>query len=308
MSDQESVGDQATLHPMIPSEAQVESLVLFIRDGRGLLFSLRERRSDQRSAYEQALINLASFVGKERLWWSRAKAYVLESISPSMWGVMKVAGKRLYHISPHQLDALWKSLSMTQRTHYELKPSSTSISAHSMSLTPSHFSSIDEAARWLEQKVFAENQNRLSEGKGEELCTHRRWSGAHRTVAAIVLDSDLKVISGSFNHPEIDHTAHAESLCLEEVEKSAHTQFDQLYLISSLKPCKMCAGLWITYAPTKALRVYYLREDHGANGQNTAFDKDSYAWSTAKRWRCSLRSLSQVKLEIPSDDLRIPIS
>ena len=82
------------------TELSFVSCALFIRNGRALYFTRQNRHVNELSAYELALFNLSLYVHAERQWWSRAKVYVCEPISPSMWGVMKVAGKRLYQISP----------------------------------------------------------------------------------------------------------------------------------------------------------------------------------------------------------------
>ena len=59
---------------------------------------------------------------------------------------------------------------------------------------------------------------------------------------------------------------------------------EALTMISTLKPCKMCAGLWWNYAPCKQLNIYYIEDDLGRLGQNTVFDHASFAWKNAQQW------------------------
>ena len=274
------------------------SEVIFLREGRGLRFQKQRQDSSQLSAYESALLNLSRYTGAERKWWSRAKAYTLDPITPAMWGLMKVAGKRLYQVNPLALESLWAEIQIKQeflithsdrRGHICSKPSDQAI----------RFTSVREATLWLDTWVKVENERRLSIGQGESRTEGRRWGGQCRTVGAIALDHELKIIAQSLNRPDLDHTAHAERLLLEAVQGLHQSALPRaLYLISSLKPCKMCAGMWVSVPLASELSVIYIEEDLGANGQNTALDKGSYAWVEAKRWRCAFGSLSQVKLAL----------
>ena len=277
------------------------SNALFIRSGRALSFTLKNHRADDLSAYELALFNLTLYVDSERQWWSRSKVYVCEPISPSMWGVMKVAGKRLYQVSFDELNELWMNTPSHLRRQVELNdlPTQPPLTLQRPLIPPPRprFKSIHDAVRWLRGWVDAENVSRLHFGQGELPSQDRRWRGTHRTVGAIALDHDLRLVAYSLNRPTQDHTAHAERLVLETLKHTLRAPLPELHLISSLKPCKMCAGLWLTHAPTEHLKVYYLREDFGKNGQNTALDENSYAWSAAKRWRSSPPLFSQVKID-----------
>ena len=76
-------------------------------------------------------------------------------------------------------------------------------------------------------------------------------------------------------------------------------------MITTLKPCKMCAGLWASHTPCDRLNVVYLHNDPGPNGQNTAFDQNSYAWGVARRWSKSIRDLNQSSLMLKCSSLAI---
>ena len=207
----------------------------------------------------------------------------------------------LSDLPSEQLNELWINIPSHLRCQFELDDLSTQVPVTAqtpLTSTPLiRFKSIHDAIQWLEGWVSAENMSRLHLGQGELPSQERRWSGTHRTVAAIALDHEFRLIAYSLNQPKQDHTAHAERLVLEKLKHMLSSTLPEIHLISSLKPCKMCAGLWLTYAPTNHLNVYYLNEDLGTNGQNTALDENSYAWSAAKRWSSSPGLVSQVKVD-----------
>lgn len=288
--------------------------MILIRAERGLKLSIiapsdratiREsiRTSISYSAYEYLLHHLHHYTPHEAQWWSRGRAYVTEEISPAMWGLMKVAGKRLYQVSADELDHLWFSLDPKQRASYLTTPFTIPLEdlGDFDKETPTSFASLTEAGQWLNGYVTTHNALLLQRGEGEVTSSDRRWVGTRRVVGAMVLNKDLTLIALSMNHPSRGHTSHAERVLLESprmVSQSQPLQSSTLHLISTLKPCKMCAGLWVTHAPFHSLKTYYLRDDPGRNGQNTALDQGSYAWEEAKRWRCIDGEVSQERLII----------
>ncbi|MBM4291674.1 MAG: hypothetical protein FJ138_09695 [Deltaproteobacteria bacterium] len=64
-----------------------------------------------------------------------------------------------------------------------------------------------------------------------------------------------------------------------------------LTLLCTLKPCKMCAGAWVTYGPARPLRVVYVEEDPGRLAQHTAFDVGAEAWRAGGMWGGRLERL-----------------
>ena len=148
------------------------------------------------------------------------------------------------------------------------------------------------------------NQTLCSNKEGGEVeIDGRRWSGSRRVVGALALGPQHELLGYTLNAPDLSRTAHAEWLLLHELTLNDRwPTHGSVTLISSLKPCKMCAGAWITHAPSYELNVYFLRDDPGPNGQNTAFDIDSYAWDEAMSARSFLGSVSQSRLILGSDE------
>lgn len=252
-----------------------------------------------RSPYELLIHALPWVSPRESRWWSRARATTSERVSPAMWGLMKVAGKRLSTTEsrPSSPEGDHEQVSASQ-----LEAWSCALAERALSRAPllgERFSTLKAAGIQLRAWVEQVNDELTLDGGGERVEPGRRWSGARRVVGALALNRSGEVIGASLNHPSLSVTAHAEWCLLDQLWRGDRWPVDgELTLISSLKPCKLCAGAWVTHAPYTALKVYYLRDDPGPSGQNTAFDLESFAYSEAKRWRNSWGSLSQSKLTL----------
>lgn len=273
--------------------------VILVRNGRGLRLKTSNRWSMYRSAYEQIIHLLGHYVGQEVQWWSRAKAYTNDPLSPRLWGLMKVAGKRLYQLNSDQMDHLWSQLEPHQKrtlppfSPQEIEYRNLPLQQPVESMQPM-FTHLQHAGQWLQDWVQSHNQYLLSKGTGERHTMSRRWGGQRRVVGALALDHSLQPLARQLNQPSLGSTAHAECLlyahlCRHDVWQKINT----LILISSLKPCKMCAGLWTEESRLDRLQVFYLQDDLGPNGQNTAFDVGSYAWEEANKWPYKVESVSQ---------------
>ena len=293
--------------------------VLLLRSQRGLRFTAElGPQNHYYSAYELLIHHLSTLCPHEAQWWSRAKAYTNEPISPSMWGLMKVAGKRLYFVTQQELEDLWSTIEHDQgmifspdhlagdylQTVGQLSSTEKNLNLD-FKQEPLRFTDYQQAITWLETKCMLyhkllehppshQSWNNEIPKSIENLKPRRRWYGTRRVVAALALDQNLRLIAIRFNQPELGHSAHAERRLLEYIwQKQLNLNSHKLTLISSLKPCKMCAGLWISHCPHQDLEIIYLHDDPGPNGQNTAFDQDSHAYKEASKWRKSLKSFRQ---------------
>jgi cytidine deaminase len=111
---------------------------------------------------------------------------------------------------------------------------------------------------------------------------------ADRPVAALVLDRDGRLLGQGLNSGSQNRTRHAE---LEAIRDAWARTGQKLpagaTLISTLKPCRMCAGLawWFCDDPAQ-LRVIYRDFDPGTNGRATVLDTgtaDRVRWATAEQ-------------------------
>ncbi len=116
---------------------------------------------------------------------------------------------------------------------------------------------------------------------------------ADRPVAALVLDRDGKLLGQGMNSGSQNRIRHAE---LEAIRDAWARTGQKLpagaTLISTLKPCRMCAGLawWFCENPAQ-LTVIYRDFDPGPHGRATVLDT-----GTADRLRWAV--LEQLALEI----------
>jgi tRNA(Arg) A34 adenosine deaminase TadA len=203
---------------------------------------------------------------------------------------MKVIAKRIRVASMDNVDELFSSLCAQGLTPTLVPPLPPAHVTPLISLKP--FMSLEEASAWLLRRAEEENERCLLAGGGQEspLCpdattpSQRRWRGARRVVAACLLTPELQPLSLAFKQPEVHPSYHAEWALLDALSRDAHARGtslpSSLTLLSTLKPCKLCAGAWASYGP-EHLDVHYLADDPGRSGQNTAFDEGSYAWTQA---------------------------
>ena len=283
-----------------------------------------QRQSHLDTPYELLMHALSTLKPHEAQWWSRAHAFTDAPLSPATWGLMKVAGKRLYAISSDDMDTRLHELmsssfisleviddaSILEWLHVLCNNSPNNSPATLISplikatLSASVPSSIKGVAYNLSQWVHACNQILCNDkGGGEVEVGGRRWSGSRRVVGALALGPQYELLGYTLNTPDLSRTAHAEWLLLHELTLNDRwPTYGPVTLISSLKPCKMCAGAWITHAPAYGLNIYFLRDDPGPNGQNTAFDLDSHAWNEAMSARSFSGSVSQSRLILGSDE------
>lgn len=111
---------------------------------------------------------------------------------------------------------------------------------------------------------------------------------ADRPVAALVLDRDGRLLGQGMNSGSQNRTRHAE---LEAIRNAWARTGQKLpagaTLISTLKPCRMCAGLawWFCDDPAQ-LTVIYRDFDPGPHGRATVLDvgtADRLRWATPEQ-------------------------
>ena len=91
----------------------------------------------------------------------------------------------------------------------------------------------------------------------------------------------------AFKQPQLHPAYHAEWALLDALLRATSSP-PPLTLLSTLKPCKLCAGAWASYGPL-SLKALYVSDDPGKMGQHTAFDEGSHAWRQASAERASWR-------------------
>ncbi|WP_395090868.1 Bd3614 family nucleic acid deaminase [Armatimonas sp.] len=111
---------------------------------------------------------------------------------------------------------------------------------------------------------------------------------ANRPVAALVLDRDGRLLGQAINSGSQNRTRHAELEAIRDAWANTGQRIPAgATLLSTLKPCRMCAGLvwWFCEDPSQ-LRVIYRDFDPGTNGRATVLDvgtADRVRWATQEQ-------------------------
>lgn len=97
----------------------------------------------------------------------------------------------------------------------------------------------------------------------------------NRPIAAFICSAEGKVLSWAVNNNSKNKTLHAEIAAIQkfhQVFKSKLPAGSVIY--TSLKPCRMCAGMIVDMAEDpKDLKVIYFQDDPGPLAQNTELEK-----------------------------------
>ena len=111
---------------------------------------------------------------------------------------------------------------------------------------------------------------------------------ADRPVAALILDRDGRLLGQGMNSGSQNRTRHAELEAIRDAwARTGQKLPPGATLISTLKPCRMCAGLawWFCDDPAQ-LRVIYRDFDPGPHGRATVLDvgtADRLRWAAPEQ-------------------------
>ncbi len=109
-----------------------------------------------------------------------------------------------------------------------------------------------------------------------------------RKIAAILVSNDNEILSIGINESSKNKTKHAEVNLIQNY----YTKFNQplpenCRIFTTLKPCKMCAGMiWHCSKDISKVKVYYLNDDLGPFSKNTVLN-----CGTLERQRAALNSI-----------------
>ncbi len=97
----------------------------------------------------------------------------------------------------------------------------------------------------------------------------------NRPIAALICAADGRLLSWAVNNNSKNKTLHAEVAAVQKYYELHHDKLPEGVLVySSLKPCRMCAGMIyeMTKEP-KSLQVIYYQDDPGPLAQNTVLER-----------------------------------
>lgn len=105
--------------------------------------------------------------------------------------------------------------------------------------------------------------------------TEPRRFDRDRSIAAILVSSDGAILAAGINEITTNRTFHAEVKAVQSYfarTRSALPPGTRVY--STLKPCRMCAGMiWHCAEDPKSLRVVYVEDDLGPSARGTVLDR-----------------------------------
>ena len=113
--------------------------------------------------------------------------------------------------------------------------------------------------------------------------THDELFLNDRAVAAVLLSEKGELLAEARNTNALNKTLHAEVNLLQGYFKLSGNKFPKnAKIYTTLKPCKMCAGMISVYAfGQENLRVIYEIYDSGPNARSTVLNKGSAEWDRA---------------------------
>lgn len=97
----------------------------------------------------------------------------------------------------------------------------------------------------------------------------------NRPIAAFICSPEGRLLSWAVNNSSKNKTLHAEVAAIQKFHQNFKTKLPAGAVIyTSLKPCRMCAGMIVDMAENpKDLRVIYFQDDPGPLAQNTELEK-----------------------------------
>ncbi len=115
-----------------------------------------------------------------------------------------------------------------------------------------------------------------------DLSRHSARHQSDRPVVALLLSPvpgtrDFELRSAACNQNSKNRTLHAEVNLIQNWYRTTQKPLPKdSVILTSLKPCRMCAALiWQSSMNRKALRVYYAENDPGKNAQDTALEPNT---------------------------------
>lgn len=193
----------------------------------------------------------------------RHRIFTTAPLSASLQGMVKVAAKRI--TTGLEIDA--PELLLEGRClELNAKDFSHPPEIDSDSLSPSS----DD--NWM--KVAGELASRIP--KKSELYE------SDRKIAAILVSAKGEILSAAINTNARNRTQHAEINLIESLWKKAGKRLPRgSRLYTTLKPCKMCAGMiWDCAEDVRDLQVIYGEDDPGTNARCTALDLSPFPIQT----------------------------
>lgn len=238
---------------------QEAAQVAFIESDDGKILYARHSPAphEPASAVTRLIQGLYSFDPANALRLVRKRIYTSSPLTSMCWGMLKVAAQRHSIIEARDHGA---HVDLAQAIEVGPPPPDPLPSRPTIRPQASEREWI-EAARLLALSVDRSGPRYASD----------------RPVAALLVDADGRLIGAAVNSNARNRTLHAELKLLQEWHaQEAKPLPAGMRVYSSLKPCRMCAGmLWHAASRPRQLRIAYAEFDHGPNARETVLNARS---------------------------------
>lgn len=134
---------------------------------------------------------------------------------------------------------------------------------------PARFDSLEAAKHWI-----ITVQTDLALAAGKSLLEGEKRSRLDRPIVAIGLDSELSVWGAARARGTESRAWHAEAGLILSRLRAGH-QIPPGWILTSLKPCRMCAGLLYELLKTTPLEILYSEFDPGPQARETILNASS---------------------------------
>ncbi len=210
----------------------------------------------------------------------RARIYTTQPrLTPFCRGMVRVAAKRITLLGTgsdgeSEIQTMTGQLNLPaiDLTEWDTTPHSARSDVFEKILNE-RLSALDQAPKTLE------NWMKFTQNLAQSLPRHPLRHQSDRPVVALLLtqkpkSTDLELLAAACNQNAKNRTLHAEVNLIQNWYRATGKLIpEDAVVITSLKPCRMCAGLiWQSSKNHRQLRVYYLENDPGPNAQNTALE------------------------------------
>lgn len=207
----------------------------------------------------------------------RSRIYTTQpSLTPFCRGMIHVAAKRVTLLEPGAPHPDLLSARLQDLTHWNsgtvtLASQELEQTLHTyLSQTPSPPKSLDNWAQLTHRLVSELPRNSIR---------HQ----SNRPIVALLLGqtaghTELSLLAAAQNENAKNRTLHAEVNLIQNWYRNTGRAIPEgSVILTSLKPCRMCAGLiWQTAQNRRQLKVIYLENDPGPNAQNTALEPHTF--------------------------------
>jgi tRNA(Arg) A34 adenosine deaminase TadA len=191
----------------------------------------------------------------------RQRIYTTLPGSESVAGIVKVAAKRVTSsLTFSEIDEMigknTEIVDLNAESIWHPEPVALSLPAPSASLTD---------AQWMELAQNLARQTTLKAVKAPRYA-------CDRPITALLVSVENALLGAAINTNAKNRTLHAEMNLIANLPDQKIPPGARLF--TTLKPCKMCAGMiHDSAADLASLRVIFAEDDPGTHGRNTALDR-----------------------------------